>query len=565
MGWRILRAFGWMRWRVLLNSLERTGARDTLERLSLAIDQLGPIIAALLLVPSLLAMSALSGFAGYSLARTPQDSLPFEILRYLTLAVVGFAVIGPIVLPVMERPNTIRLLLLPIPRAILYVSQASTALADPWTLVFLPVIVFLPLGLAAGGAVQGAGLALLAGLLFLVVLVGLSTFTSCAVQLVVRDRRRGELAALALVLLIPLTAMLTNLVGRNVSRPNRPAPGTPRERSPAIAVADRAARRAFVAMPSERYVRATRAGAERRPAESVGPLLALAATATLLHGLAVLAFHRLLAFPGAVVRRRSGGRRTARPLRLPGMPLAASAVAIAQLRLALRTPRGRSTLLSPLLVFMVLTALGLSRGTVPFSISAHSGIGLAALGATFSILATLPFAMNQFAIDGAGLTLQLLSPVSDDDLLNGKAVANGLLAGAPALLCIVAALCLFPGGPAGLWISVPFAVASIYLLVAPAAAALSSVFPRAVDLNSIGSGSNAHGIAGLLGIGSVLIAAVPPAGLALLADAWLEQPELTPVVLLAWCAATFGINRLLARPLRALLASRRENLALVAG
>ena len=59
-----------MRWRVLLNSLERTGARDTLERLSLAVEQLGPIIAAVLLVPSLLAMSALSGFAGYALARS---------------------------------------------------------------------------------------------------------------------------------------------------------------------------------------------------------------------------------------------------------------------------------------------------------------------------------------------------------------------------------------------------------------------------------------------------------------------------------------------------------------
>ena len=42
---RTLRAFAWMRWRVLVNSLERTGARDRLERFSLAVDQLGPIIA----------------------------------------------------------------------------------------------------------------------------------------------------------------------------------------------------------------------------------------------------------------------------------------------------------------------------------------------------------------------------------------------------------------------------------------------------------------------------------------------------------------------------------------
>ena len=43
---RILRAFAWMRWRVLINSLERNSSRDTLERLSLA--------AALLPAPRLL-------------------------------------------------------------------------------------------------------------------------------------------------------------------------------------------------------------------------------------------------------------------------------------------------------------------------------------------------------------------------------------------------------------------------------------------------------------------------------------------------------------------------------
>ena len=36
---RILRAFAWMRWRALMNALERTSARDTLERFSLAVDK----------------------------------------------------------------------------------------------------------------------------------------------------------------------------------------------------------------------------------------------------------------------------------------------------------------------------------------------------------------------------------------------------------------------------------------------------------------------------------------------------------------------------------------------
>ena len=100
------------------------------------------------------------------------------MLRFLALAASVLAVIGPIVLPVMERANPVRLLLLPIPRATLYVAQASGALADPWTLVCCRSPIFLPLGLAAGGALPAASLALAAGLLFVLVIVGLSTLTS---------------------------------------------------------------------------------------------------------------------------------------------------------------------------------------------------------------------------------------------------------------------------------------------------------------------------------------------------------------------------------------------------
>src|SRR5215212_448435 len=119
-----------MRWRVFLNSLERTSARDTLERLSLAVDQLGPIIAGLLLVPSLIGMSLLSGYAGYALATTPSGALTFQILRFLAAAATGLSIIGPILLPGRDRTNPVRLLLLPIPRATLYLAQAASALAE---------------------------------------------------------------------------------------------------------------------------------------------------------------------------------------------------------------------------------------------------------------------------------------------------------------------------------------------------------------------------------------------------------------------------------------------------
>ena len=80
---RIFRAFVWLRWRVLINSLERTGSRDTLERFSIATGKLGPIIAMVLLIPSAIGLFVLGITAGFGTA-TGSMLLPLEALRYLT-------------------------------------------------------------------------------------------------------------------------------------------------------------------------------------------------------------------------------------------------------------------------------------------------------------------------------------------------------------------------------------------------------------------------------------------------------------------------------------------------
>lgn len=560
---RILRAFAWMRWRVLLNSLERTSARDTLERMSLAVDQLGPIIAGIILVPSLLGLSVLSAFAGARLAAGSGVAVTFEVLRYLMLGVSGLAVAGPILLPVMERANPVRLLLLPIPRGTLYLAQASSAMTDPWTLGTLPVILFLPLGLAVGGAPQAAAMALGAGLFLLLVIVGLSTLTSCLAQLVLRDRRRGELVGLAFILIIPLIGMLTSLLDHGGSRQGGSRGPGRQERT--VSVTGAIARQAFFLLPSEQYVRAARAGTQGGPATGAAAIGVLAITAVALHGAGLLSFGRLLASPGSVSRRRVSRRGRQPGLRIPGLSPGAGAVAAAQVRLALRTPRGRSTLLSPLVVFVILAVVSMRAGVNDMDMLPQSGIGVAALSGFIAVLSVLPLAMNQFAIDGAGLTLELLSPISDDALLTGKTVANGIIGGVPALLCVVAAALLFPGGSLALWISVPIGLMSTYLLVAPTAALGSILFPRVVDLNSVGRGSNAHALAGLMGLAGCVLAAAPPLLLALLATTWLDRPGLAPVFLTLWSGIALAVHLLLFRPLRALLARRRENLSLVAG
>lgn len=251
--------------------------------------------------------------------------------------------------------------------------------------------------------------------------------------------------------------------------------------------------------------------------------------------------------------------------RLPGLSPGASAVALAQLRLALRTPRGRAILLSPVVTIAIFGVLiRRTTGTMDFgSRSFDGGLSLATFGAFVSLMSILPIAMNQFAVDRAGLTLALLSPLTDGEYLAGKAVGNGIIAALPAVVVGLVALALFPGTPTTFWLSLPLAIGATYLLVAPAAAVLSALFPRVVDLNSIGRGSNAHGVAGLLGLLAFFAAAAPAVLLTIAVSAWLGRPSLLPVVMLMWCATAYLIARLLFIPARKIFSKRRENLALI--
>jgi hypothetical protein len=171
--------------------------------------------------------------------------------------------------------------------------------------------------------------------------------------------------------------------------------------------------------------------------------------------------------------------------------------------------------------------------------------------------------VNQFAIDRAGLTLAFLSPLDDRDLLRGKAVGNGIIIGLPSLVCVLGSALFFRAGAVALWISVPVGLMATYILVAPLAAALSAVFPRPVDLNSIGRGSNAHGVAGFVGFVALTAAGALSLGLALLTINALGRPSWTPLVMAAWCATCAAIAHVLFVPVRALLSRRRENIALL--
>ena len=559
---RILRAFAWLRWRILLNSLERRGSRDVIERFSLAIEQLAPTIALLVLIPSAVALASLGGYAGWSLARGQARVIPFELLRFALFGACALAVFGPVVMPAGDRTNAVRVLLLPIPRSVLYVAHAASSLADPWILLAAAALLAIAAGLAAGGAGAAAIFAAVAGLTFIVILGGLTMLATTLLQLIVRDRRRGEALALVLVLVLPALGVLPGLLA---DRRGRDRPSVEREEGEARRpILVRIWRGASTIAPSEVYARTVRAAARADFESGAPPLVALAAGAALLHVVAYAVYGRMLRSPGTLGASRRTGRSLLAGRRVPGLSAAASAVAVNQLQLALRTPRGRSTLLSPIVVFVMLSLLmSRSQGDNELTVlRLGGGLGLAAFTSFVALLATLPLAMNQFAIDRAGLTMMLLAPLPTRTLLAGKAVGNALIAAIPAALCLTAAAILFPVSNPGLWAALPLTLLSVYLLAAPAAAVLSAIFPRAVDLNSIGGGSNAHGAAGLLGMLAFVFAALPPV-LILLAAAALGRPMLGPALILVWAALCAAVSPLLFAAAAATFDRRRENLAMV--
>jgi hypothetical protein len=563
--WRILRAFAWLRWRIFVNSLEHTGSRDTLERFSIAIERLGPILLMLLMIPSMLALAGMSAYAGYALGRGESPIL-FEALRYMLLADIVLSIIGPILLPVADRTNPVRLLLLPISRRTLYVSQISGAIADPWILVVIPIVIALPIGLMAAGAFAGAFLALVAGVLMFGTLVGISSLTTSLVHVLMRDRRRGELVALLFIVVLPLLSILPAAFdSADRDQRKRPRDGQTRLEREARDVVPgwmvTAGVRAFRALPSELYTRSIRA-ASGQQSESAIPLAGLLATVALLHALGLAAFGRVLDSPASSGGRRVRSSSPAWRMRLPIVTPATSAVALAHLRLAFRTPRGRSIVLSPLVMFMVFAFLVKRSGGMDFgSITMEGGLSLATFGSFVALLSILPVAMNQFAVDGAGLTLQLLSPLTTRELLIGKALGNALISLPPALLCVALSGVIFRGGSTALWMSLPLALLAVAILIAPVAAIFSAVFPRLVDMNSIGQRSNAHGLSGLLGLLAFVVAALPCLALTLLATKLIEKPALAPVLLLGWGAMAFGIAWLLFIPAERIFDKRRENLA----
>ena len=254
-------------------------------------------------------------------------------------------------LPTRDGGSVTRLLLLPIPRTALYMAQVAGALADPWTALMTATLLGVAIGMAVGLSAAGALVALAAGAAFLLFLVGLASLASSVIHLLLRDRRRGDIVMLVLVLVLPILAIAPQfffheqrVAGRKLTRAERQA--RPPSRT------ERAALRLLPYLPSEMYYRAAKNAPA--PANAALPLAGLAIAALGVHLAGYAAYRRVLDMPASQGIRRAGSFGGLWNRVIPGLSPAASAVAFTQLRLALRSPRGRATIGSPLLMPLVL-------------------------------------------------------------------------------------------------------------------------------------------------------------------------------------------------------------------
>ncbi|HEX2442661.1 MAG TPA: hypothetical protein VHJ77_01855 [Vicinamibacterales bacterium] len=566
---RYVRALVWLRWRMIMRSLARGRRRDLLERFSIALETIAPIVAVIMIVPAGLGFGVLGFIAGYWVGQ-PAGTTVAGIVQFILLFACGFAVFSPLVFPAnAQASGQLRLLLLPIPRGVLYAVQTLGVLADPWIAVIVPLFVGVPIGLAAAGRLSAAFFAIGGGVLMIVLILGLAMLSTAVLQLVLRNRRRGERAMVAVMLAIVATSMLPSFVlpsleeRRERRRLERSMDGRGARDSDARVA--RFASAVAMALPPGYYMRAARTAAAGRLGAAAGWTAGLALAATALHVAGWLTYNRLLETPATSGMRQTQDRARSVMRRVPGLSAGASAVAWAFVRLVLRTPRGKMALFGSILTVPFFSVMLLRSGEVPFLFAALSpGVSLAMIGLGITLLSLSPIALNQFASDGAGLTLECLSPITERDLLMGKAAGSAMVLAFPAMFVMIVAVIMSPSMSPWLWIALGLGGISAYMLMVPVNAVLSAILPRKVNLAGIGRDSNAHQGANLLGLIGLLLAAAPAGLAAGAAIFWLDSLPAAALLVAAWAAVASGIAWLAMRPVATLVAARKENLLFVA-
>jgi hypothetical protein len=545
---RLLRAFALLRWRLFVNGL-RGRRRDKLEQVSRISRVLVLAIVTLTFLPTAIMLALLASVGGWGLAqRNPNASFILVGAR----AAIGVLSLLVLVTPILRfggsSSSMARLALLPIPRGLLWALEAGAQLADPWILAIVPALVAMPLGFASGGSAAGAVIVAVASLLVLAYLVALGSVASLGGALLFRNRRIGELAAIGVLVLISVVGYIPMLTRSRLPR---------REQVPVI---DSTRYPWLKAAPWEQYALATGAAASGEPSKAVLPLAGLAATTGVLAFVSRWSFGRLLDSPGS--RGTRARRSEARPVAVPGLTPAASAVAVSTFRLLLRSVRGRVMLFSsPLPVVMI--GLVWKSFTTSAATQAPAGVVMVLLGGLMALVSMQTFLSDQFAVDRAGLTLTFLTPASDVDLVVGKAAAGlGALA-IPTGIATLAGIVLRPSGAPPLWLAALIGVVAVYLIQAPIAALFAAMLPAPFDLMKL-KGGNAHPLGTIASTLVTMLAMTLAVSLGIFVLWWTGSAWVTLLAAIGLLAVAAGFATLVFRAAARAVSLRRENLALIA-
>jgi len=563
---RFLRAFAWLRWRLLINGIRSGRRRDALEQVSRLLALIVPLVIVVMSLGSIILLSLAGLLGGIDLARG--RFVEPDVIIFVARAVLFGAMALVVFLPVVsaaQSPGTqySRLLLLPIPVRGLHLVEVLAGLADPWILFTLPGIVLFAVGLAWGGRPDVAAIAAVAGLALAVVLASLASLINFSVSWLFRDRRRAELLTIIFVMSISIVALLPQLFESADGSGTR-GRGT-RRGSISVSRIDAALPGWFKVVPSELYGGAMSAAVQDGDrAAAVQWVGVLVAEGIVFFWLSGLVHRRLLESAGG----SSSGRRRAvairPPWRLPGISLPVSAVAWVMFKNSLRSVRGRVAVLLPGPMMAIVSLMLLRKpDEAPWiaTLGTHSHL-VFGVSLFITALAIQPFTMNQFASDRAGLTLQFLLPVSARDLVRGKALGGAALYLVAAMVsCLASALATGGGSPVA-WLMTLLGGLAIYVTIAPVAAIMSALFPVASDLSKAGTGGNPHQASALVGM-FMGLASVLPVLLIVVPALW---PGRTPggalLAMVVWLSVVTAVAWVLLDLISRVVTHRRENLFL---
>jgi hypothetical protein len=257
-------------------------------------------------------------------------------------------------------------------------------------------------------------------------------------------------------------------------------------------------------------------------------------------------FRKILLSPESGSSSTTGTAIASWQLTIPGFSPQVAAQAQAWFLAWSRTIRGKMAWIVPplFLFFMNVLWADALMAKLPKWIVLVKGPMLAQAGLLLAFLTLQPMLLNQFAIDGPGLSGTFTYPVTRRQILRGKQTALAMILFPSILLVVGLSNILGRDGSVWTWLAILLNSVAVFLIMGTLGSLFSILFPRKADLMAIGKASNPHPVAGVVGTVATAVLLGPGTGMSL--ATWTGMPAWTPTAVLAlWVALTWAGSRVL--------------------